>query len=153
MAKFKFKFEAVLRHRIAVEDGCQRDLAKELRQRMILQDQVRQMQQTIVDSKRQLGDALVGAVQMPRIAVFARYRGQVAQRANALVARLAIVEKQIDGARLRLVEATRGRKAIEILRERHYQRWFREQDRRETVQLDDLALQAHGRRIAMESTR
>lgn len=151
MARFKFKFDAVLRHRVAIEDGCQRDLAKELRQRMILEDQVRRMQQTIVESKRQLGDALVGEVQMQRIAGFARYSGQVAQRANSLVARLAVVEKQIDQARGRLVEATRGRKAIEILRDRHYQRWVREQDRRETVQLDDLALQAHGRKIAMES--
>ena len=152
MAKFNFKFETVLRHRTAIEDTCQRDLAKELRQRMILQDQLRQMQQTIVESKQGLSDALVGRVQMPRVAGFARYSGQVAQRAHAMVVRLALIEKRVEAARKRLVEATRARKVIEILRQRHYERWLREQDRRQTVQLDDLALQAHARKTAVEST-
>ena len=153
MATFRFRFETVLQHRRTSEDACQRDLAKELRQRMILQDQLRQMQQTILASKRQLGDALIGRIEMPRIAQFARYSGQTTQRAHGLVARLATIEKRIDRERRRLVEATRARKAIEILRQRHYQRWLREQERRQTVELDDLALQAYSRRIALEVAR
>ena len=153
MARFRFRFETVLQHRRTLEDACQRDLAKQLRQRMILQSQLRGMQQTIVESKQQLGGALVGRVDMPRIAQFARYSGQTTQRAYALVAQLATIEKRIDQARRRLVEATRGRKAIDILRRRHYQRWLSEQERRQTVELDDLALQAHGRKVAMEAAR
>lgn len=153
MAGFQFRFEAVLQHRSTLEDLCQRDLAKELRQRMILQDQLRQMQQTIVASKRELGGALTGRVEMPRIAHFARYSGQATQRAHAMVTRLALIEQRIDQARRNLVDATRNRKAIEILRRRHHQQWLRGQERRETVELDDLALQAYGRRIALEAAR
>ena len=149
MARFQFRFETVLQHRRTLEDSCQRDLAKELRQRMILENQLRQMQQTIVSSKRELGGALTGSVEMSQIAQFARYSGQVTQRAHALVSRLATIERQVDQARQRLVEATRDRKAIEILRQRHYQRWRLEQERRETVELDDLALQSHGRKLAL----
>ena len=153
MARFQFRFETVLQHRRTLEDACQRDLAKELRQRMILEDQLRQMQQTIVSSKRELGSALTGCVEMTQIAQFARYSGQVTQRAYALVARLATIERQVDQARQRLVDATRDRKAIEILRQRHYERWRLEQERRETAELDELALQAHGRKLALGGVR
>lgn len=153
MAGFRFRLESVLRHRHRLEDICQRDLAKTLRKRMILENQLRQMQTTIIESKRQLGTALTGQVELSRIAQFASYGGQVTQRAHGLVRTLAQLEDQITQARQRLVEAMRDRKAIEILRERHYQQWLRIQDRRQTVEMDDLALQAHGRRLIAEAVR
>ena len=60
MSKFKFQFESVWVQRRAEEEKCQRHLAKVLRQRMILRDQLRQMQQTITQSKQDLTDGLTG---------------------------------------------------------------------------------------------
>ena len=118
MPAFRFRFEIVLRHRTLIEDECQRDMAKVLRHRMILQDQLRLMQETIVDSKRQLGDGLIGRVDLDRVAQFARYSSQVAQRARDIVQKLVTAEKQIEIARQKLLKATRDRKALELLRDR-----------------------------------
>ncbi|HEX7010487.1 MAG TPA: flagellar FliJ family protein, partial [Phycisphaeraceae bacterium] len=130
MTAFHFQYQSVLEYRRLVEDQRQRELAKHLRVRMILHDQLRAMQQTIRDSKQQLGEALVGRVDLDRIAGFARYSGQAAQRAQQIVARLAQLEKLIETARQHLLEATKQRKALELLRDKHHQRWLQEQQRR-----------------------
>jgi len=152
MAGFAFRFEALLKHRRNMEDLRQRDLAQAMRHRMILEAQLRGMQQTISESKRRLGDALVGKVDVDQISHFARYAGQTTHRAAAIVRKLAENEKQVVRAREILIEAQRDRKAIELLRDKHYRRWLHERDRRETAQMDDLALQAHMRRAAVEAT-
>lgn len=149
MAKFRFKFESVLRYRGMIEDECQRELAKTMRHRMILQDQLRQMQQTIVDSKQQLGQGLIGRVNLDQIAQFARYSGQVAQRAQGIVQKLAVAEKQIETARQKLLKASRDRKALELLRDRQRRQWQLEQDRLEAATLDELAVQGYARRLVL----
>ncbi len=149
MAQFRFKLEPVLKHRMAVEDQCQREMAAALRHRMILLDQLRLMQQTIVESRRELARGLTGRVDTDGINQFARYSGQVRQRAQAIVARIAGVEKQIEAARLKLLEATTARKALELLRDRQQQQWQSEEDRREAVVLDEMAVQAYGRKLAV----
>ena len=153
MARFQFKLDPVLFKRRAEEDGCQRDLAKSLRQRMVLRDQLRMMQQAIGQSKQQLAGGLQGQVDVSQVLQFAQYSGQVTHRAHAFVVRLSVVEKQIDAGRNRLMEATRARKALEILRDRRYQQWRRQTQRREDAQMDELAVQRHGRLAAMESGR
>ena len=145
MANFRFKLEPVLRHRCLIEDECQRELAKALRHQLILRGQLRQMQQTIVESKRRLGDGLIGRVNLDQIAQFARYSGQVTQRAHGIVARLAAAEKQIQTARERLLHAARDRKALELLRDRQHRRWQEMQGRREAASMDELAVQGFAR--------
>lgn len=151
MSKFKFQFESVWVQRRAEEEKCQRHLAKVLRQRMIFRDQLRQMQQTITQSKRDLTDGLTGAVDLARVSGFAHYNGQVTQRAHAFVARLAAVERQIDTARGALLEATHARRAIELLRDKRHRQWRQQQDRREATQLDEIAVQRHARHAALEA--
>jgi flagellar export protein FliJ len=145
MAKFQFKLDPVLLQRRAREDICQRELAKALRQRMILQSQLRTMQQTITYSKRDLADGLVGRIDMDRVSHFARYSSQVTHRAHAIVSRLGGVEKQINTAREKLAQATRARKALDLLRERRHRQWRQQLDRREAAQLDELAVQRYAR--------
>jgi len=147
MAGFQFKLQAVLTQRCRHEDECQRDLAKGLRQRMILENQLRHMQQTIRDSKQQLTGGLRGQVDLPQVSQFARYSGQVTQRAHGMVVKLAGLEKQIAGARERLIEATRARRALELLRDKQFRHWQREQDRREAARLDEIAVQAYARNV------
>ena len=151
MSKFKFQFESVWVQRRAQEEKCQRHLAKVLRQRMILRDQLRQMQQTITQSKQDLTEGLTGTVDLAGVSGFARYSGQVTQRAHAFVTRLAVVEKQIDTARATLLEATHGRRAIELLRDKRRRLWQQQQDRREAAQLDEIAVQRHACYTALEA--
>lgn len=139
MAKFTFRFQTVLKHRQRIEQDCQRELARLLRLRMILLDQLRQMQQGIRQSKQELAGSLLGRVDLDQITQFARYSSQLSYRAQEFLLRLAGVEKEIEAARQRLIKATAARKALELLRDRHLAQWQQDQDRREIAELDELA--------------
>lgn len=147
MAKFVFKLDSVLKHRRRVEDDRQRDLAKQMRRRMILQGQLRWMQSTITDSKLQLGDGLRGQVDLDRVGHFARYSGQVTQRAHGIVSELAQLEKEIQRGREALLVAVRQRKALDVLREHRHAKWKKEQNRREDVRIDELNVQRYAMRL------
>ncbi len=143
MAKFQFKLEPVLFQRRIEEERCQRDLAKSLRERMILHTQLRHMQQRVTQAKQSLTNGLVGVVDMTGVSSFARYSGQVRQRAHAFVMKLAGVEKQIDSARQTLIEASRRRKALELLRDKHYEAWKKRLAKREAAEMDEIAVQRY----------
>ncbi|MCA9296548.1 MAG: flagellar FliJ family protein, partial [Phycisphaerales bacterium] len=60
------------------------------------------------------------------------------REAQQLAIALAGVHHRLDAARRRLAEAVRRRRAIELLRDRALETWRRDEDRRETAELDDL---------------
>ncbi|MAE66722.1 MAG: hypothetical protein CMJ18_20840 [Phycisphaeraceae bacterium] len=150
MARFNFRYDAVLRQRQAAENECQRDLARSLRERMVLQTQLRSMHQSITDSRHALADGLVGRVAMDRVAHFARSSGQFTVRAQQFVMRLAALEKQIQQDQHRLAEVTRARKALDVLRDRDESKWRRGQRRLEGARLDEAAIQRFGREGGLE---
>lgn len=150
MAHFVFKLESLLNHRRHLEDDCQRELAKHLRQRMILQNELRLIQQNIVESKHALGRGLAGRVDMDQVSQFARFSGQVQSRAMAMVRRLAGVEKSIETSRQRLLEATRARKALELLRQRQLEEFKRRHLRREMFEQDEIAARNYVRDVLTE---
>ena len=147
---FQFRFETLLRHRRMVEDERQRELAQLLRARMILTDQLTRMQQTIRDSKRDMTGSLAGRVDLGQVAQFVNYSQHVQSRGQQIVARLAQLEGEVEESRQRLLDATRQRKALELLRDRDHAEWRRTQDRREQEELDELATQAYVRRQSLE---
>jgi len=147
MAKFQFRFQTLLGHHRRVEDQRQRDLAQHLRTRMILHDQIRDMQDTIRDSKQSMAGGLVGKVDLTSVGQFARYSGHAAQRARQIVVKLAGLEKQVEEARQALLDASKQRKALELLRDKHEAQWRYEQNRRETNELDELATTRYARRV------
>ncbi|MCC7406636.1 MAG: flagellar export protein FliJ [Phycisphaeraceae bacterium] len=151
MAGFVFALEAVLRHRKIIEEQRQRDLAMQLRHRMILQDQLRSMQETISRSRYQMADALQGRVNLAAVGSFALYSSQVSQRADAITREIANVEKRVEAARQLLLAATRSRQALELLKERRYDQWRRAQERRQTAELDEIALRRATPEVVLET--
>jgi flagellar FliJ protein len=149
MKKFKFNLQSVLHHRQVVEDQMQRELAQVLRHRMILVGQLRRMQETITQSKHDLGRSLAGNVDMEKIAQFAMFSSQSTQHAHQIVGKLAAIEKQVEAARARLIHASADRKALELLRDAKQQAWNKEIDRRETAELDEAAVQGYWRQTVM----
>ncbi len=141
MAGFHFKLEAVLKHRRMIEEQKQRDLAKLLRQQHIYQSQLRDLQQTVTDDKRSMAESLTGQVNVQRIRSHAHHAGQVTMRIQTLARELLLLGRRIDAARAELVEATKAREAIDRLRQKQYDRWRKEQDRREARELDELGTQ------------
>ena len=151
MAKFIFKLAAVLEHRKIIEQTCQRELAKHISQREYHLTQLRNMQQSISNSKQQLSDHLQGKVDLDRIGHFARFSGQSTQQAHSIVLALAALEKRIEIARQELIAATHQRKAIELLRDKQHQQFIYEQNRIENAQMDEMGAQAFYRQNSKEA--
>jgi flagellar FliJ protein len=153
MAKFAFKLEPLLAHRRHIEDDRQRALAQLLREKLILETQIRNHQHTISDDKRSMSDALVGQVNVDRIRQHAAHSGQVAVRLQQIAYRLLHLNRTITDARNSLLEAVKQRKAVELLREKQFKRWKQEQDRREARELDEIGTQMFMRRRAERARR
>lgn len=145
MAGFVFKLEPLLRHRRLTEDQRQRDVAQLLRQRMILQTQLRTARETVRQGQREGAEQRVGRVDVMGVRRHAAHASEIAGRTAQLERKLASMDQEVEQAREKLLHATRQRKVVELLRERHRERWVREQARRETAELDEAAMQRYMR--------
>ncbi len=146
MARFEFKMEPLLTHRRRLEDERQRALAVLLREKLILETQLRNQQQSISEDKQRLSGALAGRVDVDSIRRHAAHNHRLAVRAQQIAIRLFELTRQIEAARVALVEATKQRKAIELLRDKRFDRWRKRQQRKATAELDELATQKYGRK-------
>lgn len=153
MQSFTFKYQAVLKQREAIEQARQRELAKLLHKRNAMFAQLREMQQTISASKREAAGGLVGKVDLSAIAGIARYSASCALQGNVLVREIAQLEIVVEQARNALVEASKNRKALELLRDRQRQAWELEQRRMEAKQLDEQTTQAYAAKVLTEPGR
>ncbi len=147
MPRFIFRFNVPLRQAVSEEQQAQRALAERLRTRLILQTQLRQMQQTISQAKHQLGNRLTGKVDLAAVGEVARYAGDSTLRGREIVQRLGQLEQQITNSRQELLHTTQRRRSFELLRDRDLAAWRKDQNRRETRVLDDVAARAYTRKL------
>ncbi|MEM1446474.1 MAG: flagellar export protein FliJ [Planctomycetota bacterium] len=143
MASFHFRYAAPLKQATLAEQDAQRALAALLRKRQIFETQLRDMQETIRSAKAELGDRLVGTVDLSAIGQVARYAGDSRLRGQQIVQRLAVLEGQITDARKQLAERTQRRRSFELLRDRDLAEFKRKQRRKETAVLDEVAARRH----------
>lgn len=153
MQAFQFRYKVVLRQREVIEQAKQRALAKLMHQRNAMVGQLRQMQETISLSKRQAAGGLVGRVDLNAIAGIARYSASCALQGNGLVREIAQLETLVEQARNELIEASKNRKALELLKDRQRQAWELEQRRMEASQLDELTTQAYAAKAMADPDR
>ena len=142
---FSFRYQSVLEQRRHAEEQRQRELADVLRQRRELEDLLREAQQTITTNKQQLADSLTGRVDMSQLGMFARYASHTTARGMGVVRRIARLDRDIEAARARLLEATRQVKALELLRDREHEQWKKDRRKKEDQRLDEVAVQRYAR--------
>ena len=145
MPRFRFRLEPVLEARRRTEQGRQRAVADLERQRRELEDTLRRHQQFITSGKQSLATQLVGSIQLDALRAHAGSTIHLMRRAHRVLIELAGVHKRLDAARAELIEATRDRRAVELLRERRFAEWKRVLERAENAALDEMAVQAAGR--------
>jgi flagellar protein FliJ len=145
MARFRFGLQAVLDHREMIERQQQKVVAGFEAQRVRLEGVLRECQRSIATEKAgqrtMLGSAdIYGARQQAAAAL----RLMVAAQRAAV--ELAGVHKRLEAARAELLEAAKRRKAVELLRERRFEEWKRDLDRRELAAVDELAVMRAARK-------
>jgi flagellar FliJ protein len=151
MAKFRFRLQAVLRHRLQIEEERQRALATVQQQLTTLTNELKAMDDQVEQANQDLRtNHLVGPVNVGYLTAHRRFIVGVRRQAMMLVQRMALVQKQVDDARLALAEAAKQRKIIEKLREKQLDRWRQEAARKEGDALDEIGMQISAASILSE---
>lgn len=145
MAKFRFELEPLLKARRMTEQSHQRAVAAIEHERMQLENALRQLQQQISSEKSTLQTELVGTIDAHQLRLAAASTMQTMRKAQRIVLELAGVHRRLETARTHLIEATRQRRAVEILREKRFEEWKSKLDKSETDALDELAIIAAAR--------
>lgn len=114
------------------------------RERVALENRIRACQGRIVAGRSEITAVLSGGrvdLGAARMQAGATLRDD--QEARRAVLELTGVHKRLESARAELVRAASRRRAIELLRDRELERFRAEENRRETVDLDDLVVMRH----------
>jgi flagellar export protein FliJ len=142
MAQFRFKLDAVLRHRTAIEREKQRLYALALAAFKELEDQLKALNQTMQTSNDDIRqNRLVGRLDIGFITAHRRFLLGMQRKAMDLVAAMNKAQQEIDRTRMALAEAAKARKVLEKLRETQKSRWQEEVSRKEMIAADEVAMQ------------
>jgi len=140
MARFVFKLDPVLKARQHAEQAKQRAMAELLRERIALENILRDQQTQIDRSRGTMREAMVGPVQVRDVRSHAAATMRLMASAQKLAIDLAGVHQRIEEARKQLLEATRDRRAMELLREKRYMQYQKVQAKAEQAAMDELAV-------------
>jgi flagellar FliJ protein len=146
VAKFRFRLEALLRVRRQAEQVRQRAVAELEGRRRDLETALRRHQDQIAAGKRTQCDRLVGRLDVTELRARAGSTIQHMREAQRILLELAGVHRRLEEARADLIEATRRRRAVELLRERRFAAWKKRIDGAENAALDELAVFAAARK-------
>jgi len=151
MPAFRFQLEGVLRHRKNIERERQRQLAVFQGQQNQLQSELRRLDQDVQDATAELrGTRLIGQLDMNYLAAHRRFVAAMQRKAMGIVQKMAIVQRDLEQARKALAEAAKQRKIMEKLRERHWQRWLDDLNRKEGEAINEIGMQLAFRQLADE---
>ena len=136
MQRFVFKLESVRRLRLQQEEAVQAELARVMRERNVVAEQLAQSraaEQELYDYLRAPGRT---AAEMAHVARFGTWHRQ--QIFN-LGVRMRQFDKGVELVRARLVDARARREALDRLREKELQSWRVAAQREEQAELDEIA--------------
>lgn len=142
MPRFKFRLEALLTHRQQVEKEKQRRVAQLQQEVQAVVRGIQEAQARISAENRTLGvKELTGKLDMQYIAHEKRFVGALQMKISLAMQKLAGLEQTLAAARAELLTAARARKVIEKLKDKQFQRWRAEQERKEAAGMDEIATQ------------
>ncbi len=145
--RFRFNLDAVLRYREIMEDERRREYLEAKK----LVDEERVKQEELQQERSAVLDEIVQALEreVSVQSVMASY--STIGRLDAAVAESRQREKQLEDEvekrRLAMIGAHQETSIMENLKERRREEFLREQDKIEQALLDDLSIQAQGRRV------
>jgi len=142
MARFTFKLDGVLRQRKHVERQRQRQVAVAQAELTTLESELRAVEGMQAAATTDLRDnRLVGRIDLSFLAAHRRFMIATQRKGMAVVQKIAVAQQKVDTARTALADAAKGRKAIETLREKRFDEWRRDEEKKEADLLDEVGMQ------------
>ncbi len=140
MAKrFQFRFETILKLRRQREDEHKRIVADRLRQIAQVQDQLASLERQIEQETQAIRRSTSGGtIDLQQTVRHRHWLGHLHKSSLEAQARLRFLEARLAQERTQLAEAVKQRRVIEKLKERQSSAHIKAQERRETLELDEL---------------
>lgn len=144
MQRFNFKLAKVLSLRLQEEHAVQAELARVLRERAVIVDELNVARSAEANLYAYLH---VDGRTAPEMAQVARYGSMHREHIFNLNLRLSQYDSGVELVRKRLVSATAKRKALEKLKDKQEAKWRDEVAAFEQAEIDEIASIRHARRI------
>ena len=139
MAAFKFRLEAVLRLRQRCKEEKEWELRALNQAKHALEAAIAALEQELRTMDAAQGAAVGAVLSVIDLQLASESSQRIDQRIKAKAAALTKLDAAIAGKRGELVEALRGLKSLERLRERQAEKFRREQDGAEQKFTDEVA--------------
>jgi len=139
MAAFKFRLEAVLRLRQRFKEEKEWELHALNDAKHVLEEEIAALEQELRTMDEVLGAGVGDILSVIDLKLASQYTQRIDQSIKAKAATLTKLDAAIAGKRGELVEALRGVKSLERLRERQTEKFRREQDGAEQKFNDEVA--------------
>jgi len=132
----------VLDQRKREERDKQLVVARFERDRLALESRIRLCQQMMEDERTTLSQALATGQRVDLMAVKMQAGASLKHNfeAQRTVLELAGVFRKLNGARQKLAQSAARRKAVELLRDQQFEAFKREQDKKESHELDEISV-------------
>ena len=142
MAQFVFKLHAVLRQRELLEQERQRDFALAQGALVLQQTELKRLDETVRLAVTDLrNNQLIGKLNLSFLAAHRRFMLAMQKQGLLQLQKVEEAQLKVESARVQLAEAAKQTKIIEKLKERQHAVWIEAATRKETANLDEIAMQ------------
>ena len=139
MARFRFKLQKVLDARNAVEKERKKDLMVARHQLAALNQEYQRINDEISEHRDLFSEQRDQEENANTWAVRQSYLEMLDSLQKAVTTRIDVQKEHIEEKRLKLMEASRERKAMEILRDKHHEEFVMNEDRKEQLFINEIA--------------
>jgi flagellar FliJ protein len=143
---FKFRLQSVLDHRRHLEELAMNTFAETMRALTQAEEQIRWLEEEHSRARDELQNNNTNGIPAKDYILANEYATVLRLQSLREQSRLPMLKSESERARQKLLEATRDRKVLETLREKHLTRYNREQLIFEQKLLDEAAISGHARR-------
>ena len=146
MKRFKFSLQSILDIRIGEEDMAKRDVAEKEQELYEAKVRVGEVQQALKDFQKELKEKRNSFSNIIELKHSVTWRDSLKSDLLTRAQQMQEIEMDLRRAKEKLIEAVKKRKGLEILRDKQYEEWKKEMNRKEQIFLDELASNGHIRK-------
>ena len=151
MRKFKFSLQTVLDVRELKEEKAKKAFSAVLAQRVSCLNRVSRLEGDqreirVLRTEKRKETVQVGALER----WFQNLHDDLGKNIRSELARLAMIDRQLEAKRIELVQASKDRKVLDKLKENQFKNYLLESSREEQAFLDDMAQHSQLRHSAAQ---
>jgi len=149
---FRFRFEQVLNVRKLAEEQVLQEFSEQVRGLEREKEHLRSIRGEKAGVLAELMRRQAGQMNAAEIGFTFDYMKNLREREVAQVVQIADLEKSLEAKREELLEAVKGRKIMEILKQKKLEQYWKEWNHKESVELNEQGINRFLKRSGDEKT-